>query len=148
MYKYKSARTWFGHALEMRPSWGEARYGFELCCFQLFRKGRDVVPLPDEEQLLDFLGNDDVPLPHCVFGGRNNELRFNSAYLRAVCLKSLKEFERADRSYKALLPEVKKQENRHLIKHVFGLILLPLQDDRKVNFDKCYSSQYRLCVTS
>ena len=55
-------------------------------------------------------------------------------YFRAMCYKQVNRLEECSQDYQTLRAAFTRNMNRDLVKYVFGLILLPLQENRKVSF--------------
>ena len=53
-------------------------------------------------------------------------------YFRSQCMKKVGSFRDAEREYKSLMNQFQLTEGHLLKKYVFGLMLLPLQRERKV----------------
>ena len=54
------------------------------------------------------------------------------SYFRALCLKKIQNFKEAEKEYKSLHKKFALQEGQRLKKYIFGIIMLPLQKERKV----------------
>lgn len=54
------------------------------------------------------------------------------SYFRALCLKKIQNFKEAEKEYKCLHKKFALQEGQRLKKYIFGIILLPLEKERKV----------------
>ena len=54
------------------------------------------------------------------------------SYFRALCLKKIQNFKESEKEYKTLHHKFALQEGQRLKKYIFGIILLPLEKERKV----------------
>lgn len=53
-------------------------------------------------------------------------------YMRALCYKLLEKDEESGRDYVSLMKTFSKEEGLKVAKYIFGMILMPLQTNRKV----------------
>lgn len=53
-------------------------------------------------------------------------------YIQAICLKYLKRFEDSEKIYFQLLKNFNKEEGNKIAKYIFGMILMPIEVNRKV----------------
>ena len=56
-------------------------------------------------------------------------------YFRAICYKNIGDYDKASNDYKALEVVFNQHMGQDIIKYVVGIVLLPLQDDRKLQCD-------------
>jgi len=56
-------------------------------------------------------------------------------YFKALCLKKLFKFKDAEAMYRSLHKQFLRAEGNKLIKYMFGIIVLPLQRERKVSLN-------------
>lgn len=55
--------------------------------------------------------------------------------MKAVSLKRLKRFQESQQSYKLLHDIIMRTSNQEIVKYVFGIILLPFHNDRRLTVD-------------
>lgn len=55
--------------------------------------------------------------------------------MKAVCLKKLRRYEESQSTYKELHEIIRRTENQEIVKYVFGIILLPFNNERRLVTD-------------
>lgn len=55
--------------------------------------------------------------------------------MKSVCLKKLNRYDDSQTTYKLLHDIIMRTENKEIVKYVFGIILLPFQNDRRLVSD-------------
>jgi tetratricopeptide (TPR) repeat protein len=116
--KHANASKWFDLARKVNPLSIDAYYGTALSCFKMkqFQQAYNTLDGMPSEAESETLRPEDL------------------TYFKALCLKKLYKFKEAEREYKTLGKQFSLTEGNKLIKYIFGVIILPLQRERKVSF--------------
>ena len=105
----------------MNPEILDAYYGYAVCQF------KDGKPLDAAEHLsiaIDKLGGKEITK-------RNQRNKIYFRYLRSLCYRVLKDFEKSQEDYRSLLNVFALEEGTKFAKYIFAMILMPLETDRK-----------------
>lgn len=114
------ALKFFRHARELRPRWTDALFGEAVTHFKLgnYRKSQESIGLA----IANFKEDSAVDLGVML-------------YFQAMCYKKLGDFKKARRDYVGLLALYRQSEGMTLLNHVIACVLLPLNEDRKYQFE-------------
>jgi tetratricopeptide (TPR) repeat protein len=116
--RFSQAVTWYEFALLVNPMSDDAHYGIALCCV---KDG-----LPDKaykhiEESLKIVTDAKELL---------NE-KIHLTYMKALCLKLLRQYRQSERTYISLQKSFNREEGNKIAKYIFGMILMPLETNRK-----------------
>lgn len=115
---YQQAITWYEHALVVNPLSDDAHYGIALCCVKDGEPARAQKHIEESLKLVTDAGE------------LMNE-KIHLTYLKALCLKLLKHYRQSERTYVSLLRSFNREEGHKIAKYIFGMILMPLETNRK-----------------
>eukprot|EP00347_Sterkiella_histriomuscorum_P021543 403333609 len=121
IHKYMNCIRWLEHSLVIKPRWTDAYYGLSLTYFKLgqYEKAAEEVQRAVE----------------CFRKNESLSDIDNMIYLKAMCYKNTKNFIKSQRDYNSLQLKFNQNNGKDLIKYIFGILLLPLQEDRKIQAD-------------
>lgn len=117
--RHSNAKKWFNVAIKIQPLSIDSYYGSALSDFKQkrFQEAFNTLEnMPQEAQSQNLKAED-------------------LTYFKALCLKKLFKFKDAEAMYRSLQKQFLKAEGNKLIKYVFGIIVLPLQRERKVSLN-------------
>jgi tetratricopeptide (TPR) repeat protein len=109
---------WFEHALLVNPMSDDAHYGIALCCVKDGDADRAHRHIEESLKIVtdtSELMNDKIHL----------------TYMKALCLKLLKNYRQSEKTYVSLLRSFNREEGHKIAKYIFGMILMPLETNRK-----------------
>lgn len=91
------------------------------------------LPLP--EQRFGTIDREKYDIP-VIPGIKSHPLHCSCYYLYALCYKQLKDYKNSNKYYKKFLEIAIKNKRRELTKYIWGLVLLPILDEKKeiINF--------------
>ena len=127
--KYTSTLTWFMHGVQLNPRWVDGlcglattyfnmqQYELALHCIKAARFNYWKGLIDGDEQKSRMLGYETV----CFIG--------------AMCLKMTNRLDDAGKAYGWLAGHFRQQRLLELANYMFGLVLIPLQEDRKMMAD-------------
>jgi tetratricopeptide (TPR) repeat protein len=119
---FAKAIIWYEFALCVRPEADDAHFGISVCALKSGDPSRA-------------LANADIALKLCCAqaGGEAllREEKIHLTYMRAVALKSLRRFKEAQVAYTGMVRSFSRQEGLKIAKYIFGMILMPLETNRK-----------------
>jgi hypothetical protein len=58
--------------------------------------------------------------------------------MKAMCLKMLKKYKESETAYVSMSKSFNREEGNKIAKYIFGMILMPLETNRKVSYDVAY----------
>ena len=120
--------VWYDFALSQSDhDHSDAHYGIALCCI----KNGDVYKALNHIDKALKLHQDKV----------DKEDDIHLTYLKALCLKILKKNDQADATYASMAKRFSREEGRKIAKYIFGMILMPLETNRKVIIISIYTLQ-------
>jgi tetratricopeptide (TPR) repeat protein len=109
--KHANAKKWFTLASKIKPNSTDAYYGSALSSFKQksFLEAFNVLKnMPSTAKSLNLRPED-------------------LTYFKALCLKKLHNFKKAEEEYVKLQRQFQRTEGQRLVKYIFGIIVLPLQ---------------------
>ena len=59
------------------------------------------------------------------------ESKIHLTYMRAMCLKLLKKYHKSEETYISMAKSFNREEGNKIAKYIFGMILMPLETNRK-----------------
>ncbi|CDW75604.1 tpr repeat protein [Stylonychia lemnae] len=104
----------------IKPDWSDAYYGACLSSFKLTQYDKALGFI---DQAIDKLSD------------MKQQQKNAYVYMKAVCLKKLRRYQDCLDTYKELHDIIMRTENQEIVKYVFGIILLPFQNDRRLTTD-------------
>ncbi len=111
--------VWYDFALSQRDQdHSDAHYGIALCCIKNGNVDKALIHIEKALKL-----NQDK---------EDKEDDIHLTYLKALCLKILKRNDQADTTYASMAKRFSREEGRKIAKYIFGMILMPLESNRKV----------------
>ena len=122
--KYKSAIHWFSRGIDLLPRWLDGLCGIAIAYFNIH----------DFERALKFISLAKV-------NGKGSQLTNSKMncdlidFIKATCLKMTNNLKESCSIYCKLEDEFQRSLSRDLISLLWGLVLIPLSDDRKLIAD-------------
>ena len=124
MKKFDSALEWYTHGLNLNPRWIDGLCGSAVCYFNM----------ENHEKALEF-----ISLARKNYKGSlqtNAKLTYQViSVIYATCLKMTQKLDEAAKVYTSLEDNFKRNTARDLVGLLWGLILIPLSEERKVQAD-------------
>jgi tetratricopeptide (TPR) repeat protein len=114
---YPKAVTWYEFALTVEPQNDDAHYGISLCYFKDGDAGRAYKHV---QQALTNIKEENIM-----------ETKIHLIYMRALCLKHLKRYHESEKDYVSMAKSFNREEGNKIAKYIFGMILMPLETNRK-----------------
>lgn len=102
---------------------------------EVILKLRTIMNLPLPEQRFGTIDREKYDIP-VIPGIKSHPLHSSCYYLYALCYKQLKDYKNSNKYYKKFLEIAIKNKRRELTKYIWGLVLLPILDEKKeiINF--------------
>ena len=117
---FQKAVIWYDFALSVYPESDDSHYGIALCCF------KDGDPSKAYKHIKEAI-NIVKHLPTFM------EEKIHLVYMKAMCLKMLKKYKESENAYVSMNKSFNREEGNKIAKYIFGMILMPLETNRKVS---------------
>ena len=115
---YAKAIIWYEFALWVKPESDYAHYGISLCCLKDGDPTKAYKHI--EEAIKTIKDKDDF-----------KEDKIHLTYMRAMCLKLMKRYTQSEETYTSMAKSFNREEGNKIAKYIVGMILMPLETNRK-----------------
>jgi hypothetical protein len=116
---------WYEFALSVNPENDDSHYGIALCCFKDGDSSKAYKHVKEAIRLVK-------DSPSFI------EDKIHLVYMKAMCLKMLKKYKESETAYVSMSKSFNREEGNKIAKYIFGMILMPLETNRKVSYDVTY----------
>ncbi|CDW89040.1 tpr domain containing protein [Stylonychia lemnae] len=119
--RFQMASKWYSYAIQIEKDKYEAYLGLCLC---QFKDGNASDALTSAEKGIQILKEKNIDHSY-------DETLGYLQYLQATCLKFLKRYGESEKIYFQLLKNFNREEGNKIAKYIFGMILMPIEVNRK-----------------
>jgi tetratricopeptide (TPR) repeat protein len=116
--RYAKAIIWYEFALWVEPDSDDAHYGISLCCL---KDGDSQRAHKHIEEAIKIIKDKE----------EFKEDKIHLTYMRAMCLKLMKRYHQSEETYVSMSKSFNREEGNKIAKYIFGMILMPLETNRK-----------------